>query len=243
MQLYCQSCGALIRAEDISVDTGLAKCRSCHAVMNFAQQLGVNPSAAKSAAVGRPRVPQPEKLLVEDTGGGLRISWSWWSPVFLFLVLFCIAWDGFLIFWYQMAFGMNAPWIFKVFPLIHLAVGVGLTYFTIAGFLNRTTIEVAGDVLTVRHGPLPWPGNRTVPVADVEQFYCQEKTHVGRHSGPHYSHPTVSWTYQVCAVLKDGHKVTVLSGLHDKDRALFIEQQLEEYLDIPDMPIGGELAR
>jgi hypothetical protein len=117
-----------------------------------------------------------------------------------------------------------------------LAVGVGLTYFTLAGFLNQTTIEVDTFRLSIRHGPLPWFGNCTLPAAEIGQLYCQERTRRQNNGGS-------STTYSVSAVTKGGRQVKLVSTLEDQDQALFIEQQIEQYLGIEDRPVGGELAR
>ena len=88
--------------------------------------------------------------------------------------------------------------------------------------------------LTIRHGPLPWPGNHTLNSADIEQLFCQEKFRQGKHGG--------SYTYEVHAVLTDGTKKELVSGLDDADQAIFIEQQLEDHLGIEDRRVPGELT-
>jgi hypothetical protein len=50
----------------------------------------------------RPRAPKPPSIHVEPNFDSLNITYRWWSGKFLFLLLFCIAWDSFLIFWYSM---------------------------------------------------------------------------------------------------------------------------------------------
>ena len=52
-----------------------------------------------------------------------------------------------------------------------------------------------------------------------------------------------SATFQVSAILKDGTKETIVSGLPDREHALFVEQKVEETLRVQDRPIGGELER
>ena len=69
-----------------------------------------------------------------------------------------------------MAFQVDAPWIMKVFPIAHVAVGVGLTYYTVAGFVNSTVLRVSEGQLAVRQGPFPWPGNRTLHTSDLDQL-------------------------------------------------------------------------
>jgi len=64
---------------------------------------------------------------------------------------------------------------FKIFPLIHVSVGVGLSYFTLCGFVYKTRIAVRAGALTVRHGPLPWLGARTVASRELKQLFSVQK--------------------------------------------------------------------
>ena len=231
-ELACSSCGANFRKEDLNFDYGIATCRYCHAVTKL--RLASEPGSP--ARRERPQVPQPKGVAVEDLGHSLRITRRWFSPVFVFLLFFCILWDSILVFWYTMAVGGDAPGPFRlfacIFPILHVAVGVGLTYFTIAGFLNRTVIEAADGMLTIRHGPVPWPGNHNIPTDDVDQLYCEE--HISRTKNG------TSTTYRLHAVLKDGRKLKLLDSLEQPDQALFVEQQLENHLRIPNREIAGE---
>lgn len=97
-----------------------------------------------------------------------------------------------------------------VFPIAHLAVGVGLTYYTLAGFLNHSQVIVDRDIFSIRHGPLPWMGNLRVPVSHVKQLYCKESP--GKKDG--------SITYQMSVVLKDGRKKDLLSNLDSPEICL-----------------------
>jgi hypothetical protein len=172
----------------------------------------------------RPQVPLPSGFKVDGSGPGLIIVRYWFSFALVFSALFCIAWDSFLVNWYLVAFAGDTPWLFKVFPLPHVAVGVTLTYSTLARLLNRTTISVAEGSLRVRHGPLPWFGNQALRTDSLDQLY-------------------VDPSYQVCAVTKEGSKVVLVSGLEEMDEALFIEQCVETYLGIEDRSVPGEVSR
>ena len=136
--------------------------------------------------------------------------------------------------------GMPGPMklIFVVFPIAHVAVGVGLTYFVLAGFLNSTVIRVADGMLSVRHGPLPWRGNLDMSTDGIEQIYCQNKLDKRRDED---GHTTTSIQYEVHAVI-GGQKTKLLSGLHEADHALFVEQRLERFLGIEDHAVPGEMA-
>jgi hypothetical protein len=236
MNIHCPSCGSLLQNDDMNLANMVGKCRRCHALVNLRDFIT---DSARPALVAAPRprddVPLPPGLAVDDTGVALTLTRRWFSYFLILQAFFCVAWDGFLVFWYTTAFSMDSPWIMKVFPVLHVAVGVGITYATLAGFLNRTIIRADWNELTVRHVPLPWFGNCRVPVDQLEQLCSQEERHQC-NSG-------VRCSYKVGAVPKEGKKTTLVSGLTDQDQALFIEQRIERYLRIQDRPVPGELPR
>lgn len=178
----------------------------------------------------------------------MTIRHRWFQWALLFLLFFAIAWDSFLVGWYWLLtagpfggdHGMPGPMklIFFVFPIAHVAVGVGLTYFVLAGLLNSTVIRVADGMVSVRHGPIPWLGNLDVPIDGIEQLYCQNKL---RTKHDENGHATTSMHYEVHAVI-DGQKKKLLSGLHEADHALFVEQRLERFLRLENRPVPGEMS-
>ena len=180
----------------------------------------------------RPKVTTPAVIKIEKDGQSARIVQRWFSLKYVPMAFFCVAWDAFLCFWYSMAFQGNAPWIFIVFPIVHLAVGIGLTYSTLCGFINRTVLEVSRDELAVWFEPLPWLGEKTLKTADLKQLYCKEKVTRGENS-------TTS-QYQLYAVTRDDKEIQLLSSLDSPDVALFFEQQIEGWLKISDRPVVGE---
>jgi hypothetical protein len=239
VKLDCPGCGRQIAAADINLERTLAKCAACNMVFNFAHLVA---SPGDDAAVLRPRVTAPPRWQVDDWGADLRIRWRWWTPAALFLLFFCVAWDGFLVSWFAKVLGKQGPP--DDFPIVHVAVGVGLTYVTLAWHLNRTTVRVSGGQLTVRHGPIPCPGNRTLQTDDIEQLYCAHSrsgwtsmNNTARHA---HRGPVKVGYYDLCALLHDGTKVRLLHNLPELDHALFLEQKLEECLGIADRRVREE---
>lgn len=243
MKIDCQECGARILAEDLHLPTSMAKCRNCNAVFSFAPRV----QSAAVDKVERLRPPRPDGLQIHEmsvapTEPGYRdaprdrttlvIVRRWFSPLFIFLAFFCMAWDGFLFFWYSNLVG--APGAVTViaglFPIVHVAVGVGLTYYTIAGFFNRTTFRLDERNLSVRHGPLPWKGNCVLPRDDIKQLYCEHEVSRGKN-GPSHS-------YYLSAVRMNQQKVRL--GSMPVAQAKYIEDILEERLGIGDMRVPGE---
>lgn len=239
MQLQCKRCNAAIAAEDVNLANALAKCRACNAIFSFAADVGLAEGGSAKPPV-REKVPLPPSLQIQEGIGRLTLTRKWFTPAILFLAFFCVIWDGFLVVWYGMAiFGASKMGAMSIvmllFPLLHVAVGVGLTYFTIASFFNSTVIEVARGSLKVTHGPLPWFGQVDLKVSDLSQIFCEEVRSNSRRSG-------TSFSYRVNAVLASGNKTRIVDALTDADQALYIEQAIETHLGIEDRRIPGELA-
>lgn len=190
--------------------------------------------------------PMPERVTRELLPTGLRLTYRWFKPAAWFMLFFCVFWNGFLVFWYSAATA-DVDWskgldtvagpnlLFLLFPLLHVAAGIGMTYFTACLFVNSTMVDVSPREIGVRIGPLPWPGNRTVAPALVAQIYREE---IVRHTknGTQIS-------YQLSVALKDGKKLKLLSGIHAADQALYLEQEIEQHLGIRDQAVVGEMRK
>lgn len=252
IQIQCKQCRDTIPAEDVNLDNLLAKCRGCDAVFDISQQLQQGdespPAPAAPGQRRRARVPMPEGIQVTHVPGqpsagadpyrssgavpeDLVITRRWFSVKFIGLIFFCIAWDSFLVFWYFRA-GAGGSLMMILFPIAHVAVGVGLTYFTLAGLVNRTVVRVTAETLSIKHRPLPWRGVDPIPVRSLQQLYCEQKIHSGKNAS--------STSYNLNAVLNGGKKLTLLSRLESADQALFMEQLIEERLGLVDVEVGDE---
>lgn len=121
-----------------------------------------------------------------------------------------------------------------VFPLVHLALGLGLTYFTAAGLFNTSTLRITPSTLSVQHDPLPWIGEVKIPVPDIDQLYTEEFQSSRNKSGPTYILYVLTW---------DERKIKLLSNLDAPDVGVFIETQVESWLNLPDEPVAGEVRR
>jgi hypothetical protein len=144
-------------------------------------------------------------------------------------------WDGFLIFWYSMAFTQNADLMMLIFPVLHVAVGFSLTYYTLAGIYNRTFISVGRGTVSIEHRPIPWFGNRTLQASEISQLYTEQITTRGKN-GPRVS-------YQLSVVSQENKKIKLLTGLDTPDAARYIERQVEDWLGIRDRRVEGEIPK
>lgn len=170
-------------------------------------------------------------MRVDRSGGRCTIYWRWFTPMHLGMLIFCIAWDSFLIFWYSMALGGHgAPCVMIIFPIGHVAVGVGLTYATLAGLFNHTRIELSASQMSITHAPLPWWGNRSIAASQIAQLYCER----GKSSR------NGERRYVLSIVLRSGTKQKLLS-VNGLDEAKFLERTIEEFYHIVNKAVAGEL--
>jgi hypothetical protein len=178
-----------------------------------------------------------KKLKFYEDQDFMAIEFKWYTPVAFFFLFFTIIWNAFLLFWYSMAFAGGAPIIFVLFPLIHVAVGLGLIYFTTCQFLNKTNIEIDDEYLSIRHSPIPWwRGNVEIPTDDINQLYVKEDKSQSKNG--------TSYTYSLRAKLKDNSDKEILSvtGV-ESTQMLEIEENLERFIGINDRPVKGEYQK
>ncbi len=226
MLLKCKACGAALDEEQVDLERGLATCPYCKALTKF-----------KTASPDREEesiVPLPERFLVEEADGVLKITRPWFSPGLFVILGFGIAWNAFWIFWLSKAVEGDAPWIFFVFPLPFAVIGAGMLYVAAGGLINRTVVTVHDGRIGVWNGPLPWIGNVTVEAEEVAQIYCYERTRHGKNGS--------RTDYQVYAVTKAGRRTQLLVGLPEAAQALYVERRLEGRLGIKDRTVAGEMA-
>lgn len=234
--LTCPSCGAALDIVPHSPRAECAYCGNAHLVRNL---IPTAAPAAPAAAISRSRmlIPQPEGIRIQGGRNSVRVTRKWYSHKYLPMLLFCCFWDGFLVFWYGIAFSSGAPLIFKIFPIFHVLIGVGLTYTTLAGLLNRTYLDLDANELAVWHEPLPWNGEVTLPTREVKQLFVKQTAK--KVKSEHES----GIQYELHAVMQTGGTKMVLGGLESPEIPLYLEQQMEKWLRLEDQAVAGEMAR
>ncbi len=183
----------------------------------------------------------PDKFEFTDYGNFIRIVRKWFGPRIIYITFFTILWNFSIIIWYsdvlRSCLFAQGPTIFKIFflfPGFKEAVGIYLTYYVIAGYLNKTIIHVVNSNIIVKHTPLPffW-GNKILNSSDIRQLYSKEKIGYNRHSN------RIS-RYDLRAMTRDNKDVKLLR-LDSPKQVLFVEQAIEKFLRIEDKYVKGEI--
>ena len=232
MKLICQECGTIIKANDINLKDQIAKCMACNEVFSFKNSNTIE-NQTNDFDIRKAIVPLPKRFTVKELNGNLEIKMSWFTWINLFLTFFAIFWNSFMIAWFAFSIS-SGKWGFALFGTIHAGVGFYLLYMVVAKYINSTTVIIDSNELSVKIGPLPWPGNHSVKLSDIIQLYSKCVVSQGKNS-------TVS--YEVHSILKNGTHLCLIKSLEDNDQALYFEQKIEEKLHITDEPVIGEMDR
>lgn len=226
VELKCRNCGSQLDPEDISPQLAAARCRHCDALFAIPTKVTTEPDE-----IPRPKVGLPKGFELTRTGPDLVITRRWFSPAAFGLLFFAIIWNGFMIVWHTIALSQGV-WFMSLFGLIHTAVGVGVAYTVAAMFLNSTVVQAGPSGIGIRHGPLPWKGNKQMARNQIEQLYCQEKIHRGKNGS--------AATYRLMAVTPGNGRETLVKNVTDIEHAIFFEQEIERHLGIKDTRVAGE---
>ncbi|MDQ8179778.1 hypothetical protein [Pelagicoccus sp. SDUM812005] len=181
-----------------------------------------------------PLSPLPDNIELVTEYDAIVIRRSWKSALAYFLIVFALFWNTFMVVWMGIAISQGA-WSMAAFGSIHAGVGLGIIYFTIALFLNKTDIRIDTYNLSVKHYPLPWFGQVTFPVESIQQVYCKEKITRGKN-GTHVS-------YELHCLDRNNRSKKLLSGLNQSEQAQFIEREIEKTLGLKDRPVSGEYRK
>ncbi len=224
--LKCPNCASAIRQQDYDEERGTIRCGYCGTLM-------LPPRAQRPGFMPRPPVALPERMSLEQTPRGLVITRLWWHPGALVLGPVMILWSWMLFRSFSDLRASHAGSV--IVPAVAMGGALALCYYALARIINRTRIEVSQSGVTVSHGPLPWAGWRQIHAGQIDQLYCKE--HLRRtRSG-------VTTLYEVWAALTTGQQSRLVRCGLQPEQALYIEQQIEQHLDLKDRAMPGEYRR
>jgi|JI8StandDraft_2_1071088.scaffolds.fasta_scaffold01278_11 hypothetical protein len=174
-------------------------------------------------------IPNPEGFEIKETAQGIAISYRWYKPLVWFLVFFALIWNGFLVVW----FSLPTPIFFKLFALIHLAVGVGLIWYIACMFLNKTEIVITSQDFAIRHSPIPFftDRNKHLKRSDIGQVYIKQEISRGKNG--------TSVNYSLNSLSPQGKSNKIMS-CDDYEKAIFIKRKTEKHMHITPQEVEGE---
>lgn len=147
----------------------------------------------------------------------LALDHPWFDG--FFLLILPVAVMG--IAWYAWPGLSDGGWS-AVGSWLMLGVAATLAYFGLCVLVNVTEYRIEDGWLSVRHGPLPWPGNVRIPTDRILQI--STRVHHSRH---HLS-------YSLWATVAGRSSVRLAEGIRSPDEARSVERAIERHLGIED---------
>ncbi len=227
MQINCPQCKTEALATNINLDKMVSKCHNCNSVYNFEEELSIPPRKRREVFL-------PEGMEILKLGEELSIEVKWRKTASSFLLLFTIIWNTFLI-PFVLGAVLSGELMILAAISVHLAVGIGLAYYTLTTLLNTSYLIADPSNLIVEHRPLklPFYPDRAIPTHEVDQIFVK-KYSSGKTNG------NAVWAYAVEAKLTNGENVNLIKGVKNGNHALFVEQEIEKHLKIKDKSTSEE---
>jgi hypothetical protein len=175
----------------------------------------------------------PKNMHLKKRSGRLEFEYSWFKIKYL-IALFAVPFFTYFL--------VNSKYIVGGFNELTASVILAFTaalfvfYFSLAKLINTTKISVSREGIKVGHGPLLFSKNLIVKRDDVTQLYVTKH----RFGHRYYLYST---TFQINVILKNKNVLTLVKGLHSAGQGRFIENEIEDFLDITDIHVEGELAK
>jgi len=210
-----------------------------------------SPQTATSApAISQKRtIHQPPKQINIEQGSNLIITQHWSNRVeklslliilFICILPFQVLLIGTLFMFLGAQFLLFAESLFmKLIPtltalILSLLFATPLlwgTYQAIAWLFNKTTITVNQKLLISYTKPISIRGHIEIPVADIQQLFCKRRAGFGGEQKP---------TYEVYALTYTGEYYELAGRFSSYEQARYIEQMVQKYLNLPNIPVPGE---
>lgn len=212
--MQCPACLSEVSLNRLDLQRKRARCQKCGHVFDCASQVPASVFADDQ------HMEPSEKVRIQQQGSTLKILYTWTSAKYFATLIFGAAWNLVIIYvFYEMS--SQAPVFVMVLPVAFLLVGVGVLYYSLCGFFNRSEVTVTPHVFTVWHGPLPLFGSRSFRPTDITEVSIKVL----------YGKNNEETGYALEVQVPEG-RMTVLKEIDDLDDAQLIKRKLQAVLHL-----------
>jgi hypothetical protein len=182
-----------------------------------------DPLTAEGIQVEGRSVPVPTNVVCKRQATGVTLTQRWLSWLAVVMVPCCILLDAAVVVAYALLPKGDLTLLALPVLLPGILLALWASYYILARLVNRTDVRVTTDGLSIQHGPLPWPGNRSLPIQHVKELRCEERTSRD-YAGDVWE------TYTLSAILEDGRRVELLHKIGSPRAARILQQQVIGWL-------------
>lgn len=238
--LECKHCHAPLPKDDLAMNNDVIVCEFCSTVHYMNPQDVSYPEKSKRRE--KNKRSKPDKFTLNRMPDGLEITYRWLGKQHKGLLFFAILWNAFIVFFTAIMFfagfddsDIDSPVAVLCFMIPFYAVGIGMAWYVLAGYLNRTNIRIRGNGIETNHAPIPMFGaaNKRIDRKHIAQIYCIRRVAYTSNDVPVY-------VYDVHYVKDGGDDYDLVKGVDSLNKAIFIEQQIEHLYRIEDAGVDDE---
>jgi hypothetical protein len=182
-----------------------------------------DPLASEGIQVDGKPMTVPTNVVCDEQAGHITLTQRWFSWIFVLMVPVCVLLDAAIVGTYALMPKGDLALAVLLLLLPGILLALWASYYILAKLVNRTVVRVTTSGLSIRHGPLPWPGNQDHPIKQVRKFCC--RLHVNRNYAG-----DVWKTYTLSAILENGRQVDLLRKIGSPGAASILEQQVTNRL-------------
>ncbi len=219
----------------------MAHCERCGSLFSLAKIYDtsdeVDNKPIKRYKSNKPEVYEmPKGLDVMHHGFELSISSKSSGIAKYFLTFFSLFWNGIVGLFVMIALASRSYEIL-LFISIHLTIGICIGYYTLSLYLNKNKILVDRRGIKTTYGPLRYPFKKDhyIDSALINQIYCQKYVVATVNGTPRYA-------YKVRLRKNDAEVIDIMTDLKSYHHALYLEQQIERFLNLEDRPVEEEFS-
>lgn len=234
LDLTCNVCNNEVDPANVNINNTLAKCNHCDSLLFLDDE-----DFFGRKARNRPEmmIPVGTEVLHLPSSLDIRTNWSRGKAGggMWFMVLFTVMWNAML--WPVALSSVLSGALGALLPMsLHLAVGLGLIYYLLTVFFNKTDIYVTDNDITISSKPLknPFTKDTIIDTRDIKQLYVSRYVSSTTNGNPNHA-------YALYAITNTNKRVSLLRGMN-KETQLYIEQEIEHFLEIDDETVRGEVG-
>lgn len=220
-KICCPSCNADVPAENLNINDKIAKCGSCDVVFPFQDDIA---HFDKTPRKVKQEILRPEGIELFYYKGELDISFIQpynWAEIIWFIIV------GFITF-------VSVPIMIKesvklsLVPLI-LAPAIVTLIYLIRHYQKHKIHLVVGDrFLHIQRRPKKLVKDKSYRVQDIDQLYIKKRSDAN------------IWNIYMITDSGSGQKHVKLTSVSSVSKAKFLEQEIENHLNIQDREVPEE---
>lgn len=236
IDIHCPSCAKRVPASNINVNDTIGKCDDCDRIFQY----GMNDIFLESRR-GRPEFIMPAGTEVLRLSESLDIDISWFKSTnkksLGSFFLFAFMWNM-IVLPIAVSLVVANVSLIALLPLsLHIMAGIGMIYYISRKLLNNTNIHITKNQIEITDGPLNIPfrkNKKTLKSKDISQLF------VKRYQTNVIVNGKRVIGYGLFANLTSGEEIHLIKDMN-KETYLYLEQEMERFLDIDDIEVRGEI--